>query len=167
MKRFLLPVIALLAGISAMAQEKPSAEEMNNRFFEAKVREFVYRLEITKAQEDDFTALLGLYEKDMRDAVGAPVHKHGARPEKKEGGKKDLTVEEVSARIKARMERQQKAQQVRLDYVDKFAKVLNAKQLNKFFEVEKKIQDKLTSRKDHPKGGRDGKRKGGHRPPRD
>ncbi len=42
---------------------------------------------------------------------------------------------------------------VRLAYVDEFARILNPKQLNRLFDVEKKIQDKLMNRKDRHDGG--------------
>jgi hypothetical protein len=46
------------------------------------------------------------------------------------------------------MIRQQKAQTIRMKYIDEVATVLNASQLNRFFEVESKIQLKLKARLD-------------------
>ena len=147
MKKILLTISAMLAVITALAQ-KPD-EGANGCFFDTKIREFVYRLELTREQEDQFVVLYKQYSEDMHAAVG---------DKKKDGFKvKDATVEEVAARVKARIERQQKAQNVRLAYVDKFAKILNGKQLNKLYKVEKEIQDKLKERKGHLKGD-------GHRP---
>ena len=57
------------------------------------------------------------------------------------------------------MERQQQAQALRLKYIDEFATVLSAGQVNKFFEVERNIQKKLMDRKMHHKGKKDFKDK--------
>ena len=62
---------------------------------------------------------------------------------------KQLTEEEKLARTKKRMECQQQAQALRLKYLDEFATVLSAEQVNKFFQVEHNIQKKLKDRKMH------------------
>lgn len=50
MKKILLTISAMLAVITALAQ-KPD-EGANGCFFDTKIREFVYRLELTREQED-------------------------------------------------------------------------------------------------------------------
>ena len=46
------------------------------------------------------------------------------------------------------MEMQQRAQGIRMKYIDEFATVLNAHQVEKFYEVESAIQQKLKERKE-------------------
>jgi hypothetical protein len=46
------------------------------------------------------------------------------------------------------MELQQQAQGIRMKYIDKLATVLNADQVERFFEVESIIQKKLKERRD-------------------
>ncbi len=49
---------------------------------------------------------------------------------------------------KRKMEMQQRAQGIRMKYIDKFATVLNANQVNRIYEVESLIQKKLKERRD-------------------
>ena len=50
------------------------------------------------------------------------------------------------------MEMQQRAQGIRMKYVDKFATVLNARQIDRFFDVESAIQKKLKERREQARG---------------
>ena len=137
MKRyFIIPMLLLAAAFSAQAQENGDA--FNEKFFEAKILEFVYQLVFTDAQKAAFVPVYKQYDEAMKAALGKPEH-HG-KPETKEA---------AAAVVKARIERQQKAQAVRLDYVDAFADVLEPRQLLKLFKVETQIQNKLKA----PQGG--------------
>lgn len=138
MKRMLIPILLCLSSMTAICQEK--ADDVNNRFFDAKIREFVYRLELNDTQRDAFIPIYKCYNDEMRAAVG----------DMKKDRKPAETSEEAAARAKEHIERQQRAQDVRLKYVDEFAKVLSPSQLNRLFEVENQIQRKLMSYK---KGG--------------
>ncbi|MGN1210081.1 MAG: Spy/CpxP family protein refolding chaperone [Candidatus Cryptobacteroides sp.] len=138
MKRMLLPILLCLSSLTAICQEK--ADDVNNKFFDAKIREFVYRLELTDSQRDAFIPIYKRYSDEMREIVG----------DKKRYQDPAETSEEAATRAKERIERQQKAQSVRLKYVDEFATVLNPSQLGRLFEVENQIQRKLMNYK---KGG--------------
>lgn len=59
---------------------------------------------------------------------------------------KQLSDADKVKNMKNHMEKQMKAQEIRLTYADKFATVLSDKQLLKFYEVENKIQEKLHQR---------------------
>lgn len=59
------------------------------------------------------------------------------------------TSEEAVTLVKHRMARQQRAQEIRMNYTDKFAKVLSPNQLQKFYKVENGIQKRLRERKFH------------------
>lgn len=135
MKRMLIPILLCLVSLPAICQEK--AEDVNNRFFDAKIREFVYRLELTDNQRDAFIPIYKRYSDEMRAAVG----------ERQQEREKAATSEEAAARAKEHIERQQRAQSIRLKYVDEFAAVLNPSQLGRLFEVENQIQRKLLSYK--------------------
>lgn len=139
MKRMLIPILLCLSSLTAICQEK--ADDVNNRFFEAKIREFVYRLELTDNQRDAFIPIYKRYNNEMRKAVG----------DIQRSREPAANSEEAAARVKEHIERQQKAQSVRLKYIDEFATVLNPSQLGRLFDVENQIQRKLMSYK---KGGR-------------
>ncbi len=53
---------------------------------------------------------------------------------------------------KRKMEMQQRAQGIRMKYIDRLATVLNAGQVDRFFEVESIIQKKLKERRDQANG---------------
>ena len=90
------------------------------------------------------------YNKDMIAAWGEPCTQSKTKPQ---------TSNEASAQIKKRMERQKRAQEVRIRYTDRFATILNAEQLKQFFQVENGIQKRLHDRK-----ARAGRKGAGHGP---
>lgn len=125
----------MLSSLAAYAQE--NSGEVSQRYFDAKIREFVYRLELSDQQKEQFVPIYKQYNDEMREKVGE-------RPKR---GEKPATAEEAAALEKARIERQQTAQAIRLKYVDAFAKVLNPDQLSRLYDVESQIQKKLMKRK--------------------
>ncbi len=169
MKQIVLSVMLMLVALTATAQDKKS-ETLNEKYFEARVSELTYRLDLTDEQKSKFTPIYRRYTEEMfsimaphkrkgdwkkRDNKQATDQKDGDVKQKKE----KLTDEEKLARMKMRMEKQKKAQDIRLKYMDEFSKVLTAKQVNKFYEVESKMQKKLKVRRQHPKGNKSHKQK--------
>lgn len=146
MKRFTLAILLCLASVAAMAQ----STTFNQRLFDAKMAEMAYRLKLTDKQVADFRPVYEQYNKDMIAAWGEPCTQSKTKPQ---------TSNEASAQIKRRMERQQRAQEVRIRYTDRFATILNAEQLKQFFQVENGIQKRLHDRK-----ARAGRKGAGHGP---
>lgn len=162
MKRyFIIPVLLIASAFSAPAQEKA---EINEKFFEAQIREYVYQLELSDEQKAAFIPVYKRYSESLRATFKSHADagkKVGEKPAK--GERPHLTKEEAAARLKAKIERQQKAQAVRLQFVDEFAEVLEPRQLMRLFEVEKDIQHKVKARQGHPQGqGGPQGRFGGH-----
>lgn len=149
MKRILITLIAGLSVLTAFGHQK-KGEDMEQRFFDAKIREFVYILDIKDSQKPDFVAVYKRYNDEMRAAIGKK-EKPLKRPE---------TAEAAAAALKSRLENQSKAQKIRIKYVDDFAKVLEPGQLMRLYNVEDKIQHKLMDRKHGNKGQGKGKGKG-------
>ncbi len=169
MKQIVFSVMLMFAALTATAQDQKS-EGFNQKFFDAKVSELVYRLDMTDEQKAKFEPIYRRYHEEMRSVMGPRMKKIGDRKkgENKAGEKKDgevkqkkqpLTEEEKLARTKQRMERQKKAQDIRLKYMDEFSKVLTAKQMNKFYEVESKMQKKMKNRRLNPKNNKNGKKR--------
>lgn len=133
MKKLLLFAVLMLTFAGVNAQEKKGGD-VNEKAFEAKVREMVYRLRLTDEQKAKFVPVYRRYNEEMRAAWGP---------------KTERKAEETNVtRIKRNMERQQRVQAVQLKYVDDFAKVLTDEQVDRFFKVEKKIQQKFHRRGD-------------------
>lgn len=154
MKRFLISLLIGFSALTAFGQEK--SEAVNQRYFEAKIRELVYHLNLTDQQKEAFIPIYRRYNDEMRAVVG-----ERKKPESRPG-----TSEEAAAVTKARIDRQQQAQSIRMKYVDAFATVLKPDQLSRLYEVEGQIQRKLMNRKD---GNRRGESRGsneGRRPRR-
>ena len=182
MKKSLILIAVLIVAFSASAQEKKEGNPQE-RFFQAKVREMVYRLNITDEQKPEFVKVYRAYTDEMRQAYGegrpqrpAPKNdiKKGEKPEKtaaKPDGnekakpeRKKLTKEEVVKIEKEKVERQQRVQAVKAKYIDELAAVLDANQLARFFKVEQQIQQKLRSRQQgRGKPGMKGNRPQGQR----
>ena len=145
----MMTMLLAIVAMTATAQDK-KAGEINEKYFDARVSELVYRLDMSDDQKAKFTPIYKRYCEEMRALMG-PIMKHKKEMKelKEKGEKKQLTEEEKLARTKKRMECQQQAQALRLKYLDEFATVLSAEQVNKFFQVEHNIQKKLKDRKMH------------------
>jgi Spy/CpxP family protein refolding chaperone len=160
MKQIVTVMMLMLAALTATAQDN-KGEALNEEYFNAKVREMVYRLNITDEQKAKFVPIYRRYCEEMRSVMG-PRKKRDAKSKDQratgEQQRKQLTDEEKLARTKQRMERQQQAQTIRLKYVDEFAKVLSAHQVSKFYEVEDRIQKKLMQRRQHHRANKRDKR---------
>lgn len=143
MKRLFFVIVLFLSALTAFGQDGGQEASVNDRFFEAKIREFVYRLELTDQQKAQFIPIYQRYNDEMRATIGKP-ERHAAPP---------ATAEEAAAQEKARIERQQAAQAIRLKYVDEFSTVLEPYQLSQLYQVEKQIQQKLRNRRNaHGRG---------------
>ncbi len=161
MKQIVLSVMLMFVALTATAQDKDN-KALNEKFLDAKVSELVYRLDMTDEQKEKFVPIYRRYHQEMHSVMGPRMKKKGewkkgekknneAKPERKQ-----LTDEEKLARTKQRMEMQKKAQDIRLKYMDEFGKVLTAKQMNKFYEAENKMQNKLKNRRMNPKNNKKG-----------
>lgn len=162
MKHYLmLPILLIAAAFSAQAQEKT---EVNEKFFEAQIREYVYQLELSDEQKAAFIPVFKRYSEALKATFtkpAAPAAEKAVGEKPAKGERPHLTKEQAAARLKARIERQQKAQAVRLQFVDEFAEVLEPRQLMRIFEVEKDIQHKVKARQGGPQGGHGGQFHGG------
>ena len=178
MKRSLILIAMMLVAFTAYAQDKKD-QDPKERFFQARVKEMVYRLNITDEQKPEFVKVYKAYSDAMREAMGPMPKRDGmkkserpkadasqAKPERKK-----ITKEEAVKMEKAKVERQMNAQEVKLKYIDEFAKVLEPEQLVRFSGVEQQIQQKLRTRqqgKGRPgmQGGRPNGQRQGNRPQR-
>lgn len=126
----------VLIGLNSSANEDNKGS-LNERLYNAKVRELVYRLHITADQQKKFEPIYRSYCEEMK-ALWAE-RKRPIKPS---------TSTDAAAIAKRKMEMQQRAQGIRMKYIDKLATVLNANQVDRFFEVESIIQKKLKERRD-------------------
>lgn len=173
MKKSFILIAMLLVAFTAAAQEKKD-QDPKERFFQARVKEMVYRLNITDEQKPEFVKVYRAYSAAMHEAIGQKPKREGMQRgenKQKEGNqakpeRRKITMEEAVKLEKGNVERQQKAQAVKLQYIDEFAKVLKPEQLVRFFGVEQQIQQKLNSRQQGRKPGVNGQRARGNRPQR-
>ena len=173
MKKSFILIAMLLVAFTAAAQEKKD-QDPKERFFQARVKEMVYRLNITDEQKPEFVKVYRAYSAAMHEAVGQKPKREGVQKgenQQKEGNqakpeRRKITMEEAVKLEKGKVERQQKAQAVKLQYIDEFAKVLKPEQLVRFFGVEQQIQQKLNSRQQGKKPGVNGQIARGNRPQR-
>lgn len=173
MKKSFILIAMLLVAFTAAAQEKKD-QDPKERFFQARVKEMVYRLNITDEQKPEFVKVYRAYSAAMHEAIGQKPKREGMQRgenKQKDGNqakpeRRKITMEEAVKLEKGKVERQQKAQAVKLQYIDEFAKVLKPEQLVRFFGVEQQIQQKLNSRQQGRKPGVNGQRARGNRPQR-
>lgn len=136
MKKIVIVMVLSLLGISAMAQNNSNGS-LNERFYQAKLKELVYRLHINDSQKKKFEPMYRSYCEEM-----SALWAERSRPIK------PSTSSDAAAIAKRKMEMQQRAQGIRMKYIEKFATVLNARQVDRFFEVENIIQKKLKERRE-------------------
>jgi len=136
MKKVMILMVLVLVGLTATAGEGSNAS-LNERLYKAKVRELVYRLHITAEQQKKFEPIYRSYCEEM-SALWAS-RKRPIKPS---------TSGDAAAITKRKMELQQQAQGIRMKYIDKLATVLNAEQVERFFEVESTIQKRLKEKHD-------------------
>ena len=126
----------MLIGLTSMANDNSNGS-LNERLYKAKVRELVYRLHITPDQQKKFEPIYRSYCDEMKELWAS--RKRPIKPS---------TSNDAAAIAKRKMEMQQRAQGIRIKYIDKLATVLNAEQVDRFFEVESIIQKKLKEKHD-------------------
>lgn len=136
MKKLMILFTLMLIGLTSVAADSNNSS-LNERLYNAKVRELVYRLHITADQQKKFEPIYRSYCEEM-SALWA---------ERKRPIKPSISSD-AAAIAKRKMEMQQRAQGIRMKYIDKLATVLNAEQVDRFFEVESIIQKKLKEKHD-------------------
>lgn len=136
MKKIMILMALVLIGLTSAATEGSNGS-LNERLYQAKVRELVYRLHISADQQKKFEPIYRSYCEEM-SALWAE-RKRPIKPS---------TSSDAAAIAKRKMEMQQRAQGIRMKYIDKLATVLNAQQVDRFFEVESIIQKKLKEKHD-------------------
>ena len=136
MKKIMILMVLVLFSLTTAANEGSNGS-LNERLYKAKVRELVYRLHITAGQQKKFEPIYHSYCEEM-SALWAS-RKRPIKPS---------TSGDAAAITKRKMELQQQAQGIRMKYIDKLATVLNAEQVERFFEVESIIQKKLNEKHD-------------------
>lgn len=139
MKQMMIWMTMTLVCLTAMAGE--GNRSLNERFYQAKIKEMVYRLHITAEQQKKFEPIYRSYCEEM-----TALWNERTKPIKPSTSSSAAAVE------KRKMEMQQRAQGIRMKYIDKFATVLNASQVERFYEVESIIQKKLKERKEQARG---------------
>ena len=136
MKKLMILFTLMLIGLTSAATGSNNSS-LNERLYKAKVRELVYRLHITADRQKKFEPIYRSYCEEM-SALWAE-RKRPIKPS---------TSSDAAAIAKRKMEMQQRAQGIRMKYIDKLATVLNAEQVDRFFEVESIIQKKLKEKHD-------------------
>ena len=136
MKKIMILMVVMLIGLTSMANDNSNGS-LNERLYKAKVRELVYRLHITPDQQKKFEPIYRSYCDEMKELWAS--RKRPIKPS---------TSNDAAAIAKRKMEMQQRAQGIRMKYIDKLATVLSADQVSRFFEVESIIQKKLKEKHD-------------------
>ena len=156
MRHYLLyPIIimAMLAtGIgSADAQPGKPTPEQKRQFFLAKMKLIQQELNLTESQTNEFTPIYRQYNDEMSRLFDTHMQKEHAMPKTT---KKDAT-DVVNYRIAMKIE----LLKLQKRYYPKIAKVLNAEQILRFDNAERKIQFQIMKRYDR-------RHRHGRRPPR-
>ena len=140
MKKIMIWMVMAVVCLTAAASDGKGSS-LNERFYQAKLREMTYRLHITQEQQKKFEPMYRDYCEEM-----TALWNERKKPFK------PSTSSDAAQLAKRKMELQQRAQGIRMKYIDKFATVLNTTQVDRFFEGESIIQTKLKERKNRSRG---------------
>lgn len=138
MKHYLILILSLVFCLP-MAAQRPQNPDVQERFFEAKAKEMCERLQLTAEQKEKFLPIYKAYDEEMRKTWT----KYRVEKDSKN------SVE----RTKMRLKRQEKLQEIRLKYLDKFSKVLSGNQVENFYKVENDIQERAKRAKESHRRG--------------
>jgi len=135
-KNKIIIMLFLLSTVLTVSAQNQKADTLNRRFFYVKAREMVGHLKLTKKQQTQFIPIYERYNEEMKSVWN-----------ERQSTKRPKTINEAAIVQKSRIRQQQKAQSIQLKYVDELSKILNAEQLNSFFDMEKQLQQKLKARR--------------------
>lgn len=138
MKTFIIGLCLTLCATLSIAQQK--GKQLNERLFEAKLNEMAFQLQMNEEQKNAFEPIYKHFCEDMLAAWN-----------EKTITKQAQTQQEVVEQQKLHIERQQRVQAIRLRYIDEFATVLNANQLQRIYIIENQIQHKIKAHREHRK----------------
>jgi len=130
MKKLLFYILMTLLWVPAMAQHS-NTRQFNQRLFDAKVAQIVKSLNMTDEKKAQFVPIYKDYSEEMIKVWNELESSSGDEMEQ----------------LKRDMLRQERSQAIRLKYTDRFAKVLTAQEISKFYKVENEIQRRLKERR--------------------
>lgn len=134
MKKIILFAILLLSSLAVNAQQTTS--DARERLVEAKTRYMIRTLAITPAQQQRFTEIYRQYNKSMRGMWTNDNSSNG----------NDVNAQ--AQLIKQRLSKQKRAIDIQMATIDELAQVLNADQLSRFLDTERKIQQRIKARRE-------------------
>ena len=162
MRKIVLLILLCATTLTVSAQ----TDNFMEKLYQAKLAEMVLQLNLSDEQKAKFEPIYRAYNQDMHKSFG--MKRQGRKPQAGKPGpdgqvqqaripKQPKDVNEVAAQMKDRLEHQKAAIDVRIKYVDEFAKVLDGNQLSKFWQVENQMQHKFMQRRNGHKGNRGGR----------
>ncbi|WP_176589977.1 hypothetical protein [Elizabethkingia argenteiflava] len=116
----------------------PKKEDRMNNYFSARMAILKESLGLSEEQKAPFSQIYSDYEESQMFVI---------REYKEKFGRKDLSQEETRERIYRGFDVSQKLLNNKRTYADRFLKVLTPKQLEKMFEMEKRMGKKIMRKK--------------------
>ncbi len=126
----MLYLLLTLFALPAMAQ-KEHARQFSQRLFDAKVAQIARSLNMSEEKKERFAPIYKEYSEEMIKMWNELV------------SHSDDEIEQM----KFSLRRQEQSQAIRLKYTDRFATVLTADEIRKFYKVENEIQKRLKTRR--------------------
>ncbi len=136
MKKLIVLIIMVMAAnaVQAVAQRREPSPEMQEKFFMAKMKAIQKELNLTEEQTNEFVPIYREYEEQMKQI-------YVSHAKENRGAKKDA-VTMVNERIDVKI----KVLELQKQYSEKFAKVLEPKQLLRLDRAEQKINFQIMNR---------------------
>ena len=135
MKKYIVIFAATLLALAAVAQDKT---DVRGRIYAAKLKHMTHSLNLSADQQTQFAEIYQRYNEEMHKVLPA-------------GRDKRPVAEDVKSEAKAikdQLQKQKAAIDVQTKYIDQFARVLDAKQLHRFLQSERKISTKFKAKRD-------------------
>ena len=139
MKKIIFLATFIILATSTIADDQQN-KDLDERIFDARVKQMSLTLQLTEAQKARFVPIYQRYTTEMRKVLTSANHERQS-----EDAKQQAII------IKERLNRQKHAIDIQSKYIDEFAQVLDAKQLRRFLETERRISKKVKMRSSEAK----------------
>lgn len=147
-KIILLALISLFTFSSALAGKKCDKQKPTEDDFRREASIISEKLKLSTDSAKNFEAVYVAYKNEVIAAMES-LNKGDC------DGRQKLTEEQIDARNRARLSHARKMLDIRENYYDKFAKVLKPSQIDRMYNIEKKLVDRKRHEMEQRKAKRD------------
>jgi len=141
MKKKLFILAAMLMCITVAATAQPQAQPQQERTPEEKMQNRAENMAAKLLLSDqDAAKFVPVYMEYLKDFKAVNEKYKPNRPKDADGQKVKMTDKDIEAQLRAQLAKSQEILDVRKAYLDKYLKVISARQVRELYKIEKEQQ---------------------------